>query len=71
MAQTAALCSALLISASRISDNKHHPTDVMAGAALGVAVQGGTLFNSSSEIDSERYFRISIAMKSLWGSYRV
>ena len=50
MAQTAALCSALLISASRISDNKHHPTDVMAGAALGVTVQGGTLFNSSSEI---------------------
>ena len=39
LAQTAALCCALLIGASRIADNKHHPMDVVAGAALGVTVQ--------------------------------
>ena len=44
LAQTAALCSALLVSASRITDNKHHPTDVIAGAALGVAVQTFNVF---------------------------
>ena len=37
--QTLALCSALLISLSRISDNKHHGTDVLAGAVLGISVQ--------------------------------
>ena len=40
LAQTAALCCALLIGASRIADNKHHPMDVVAGATLGVTVQG-------------------------------
>ena len=30
---------ALLISLSGISDNKHHASDVLAGAALGISVQ--------------------------------
>ena len=60
LAQTATLCCALLISASRIADNKHHPMDVVAGAALGVTVQGNhsiTILKFDSLI---RYYKIDI-----------
>ena len=34
-AQILALVYALLVACSRVTDNKHHPGDVMAGAAMG------------------------------------
>ena len=29
---------AMLVSISRVTDNKHHPSDVLAGALLGVSL---------------------------------
>lgn len=37
--QVSAFVVAALICISRIADNKHHPSDVVAGALLGAAVQ--------------------------------
>ena len=34
--QTVAIAGAFYCGLSRVSDNKHHPTDVLAGAILGV-----------------------------------
>jgi membrane-associated phospholipid phosphatase len=33
---------AFFTASSRVQDNKHHPTDVVAGAALGTAVAFGS-----------------------------
>jgi len=35
LAQATSLLLAVLVAVSRVSDNKHHPTDVLAGATLG------------------------------------
>ncbi|XP_055345757.1 phospholipid phosphatase 2-like [Paramacrobiotus metropolitanus] len=42
--QFAVFLAALLCSMSRVSDNKHHPTDVMAGSALGIVVSTVVVF---------------------------
>ena len=31
---------AVVVSISRVTDNKHHPTDVLAGAVLGLTIAG-------------------------------
>ncbi len=40
LAQSAALAFAAYVCVTRINDHKHHPADVLAGAALGALVQG-------------------------------
>jgi phosphatidate phosphatase len=65
LAQFGLLFVACMTALSRISDNKHHPTDVLGGAVLGTTISVFTFFNLSSFLRrsfiSSRYDSLKLA----------
>ena len=49
---------AVLVSISRVTDNKHHPTDVLAGALLGLALALLALYKLGAGSKDHRYSRV-------------
>ena len=49
MSQVLLLVYCVFVSISRVTDHKHHPTDVLAGASLGLVIS----LVSLSRVDSE------------------
>ena len=46
---------AVVVSISRVTDNKHHPTDVLAGAVLGLTIAGLGLSRLGQDSKDYRY----------------
>ena len=54
LVQVALISVAYFTALSRISDNKHHPTDVLAGAFLGTLISGLTFIVIISFLKNEK-----------------
>ena len=46
---------AVVVSISRVTDNKHHPTDVLAGAVLGLTIASLALCRLGLASKDDRY----------------
>ena len=53
--QVVTLVYAVVVSISRVTDNKHHPTDVLAGAGLGLTIAALALYRLGLVTEDSRY----------------
>ena len=61
---------AVLVSISRVTDNKHHPTDVLAGALLGLAVAFLSLYKLGAGSKDHRYSGVTYLVRTKQLFYR-
>ena len=64
LVQISLISIAYFTALSRISDNKHHPTDVIAGALLGTLISGIVFIVICRFLNNEKKFSKNLSIKS-------